>query len=556
LHRFVPLAQVVTGLPRRITQRASVEGISALALLRAGAFGIEPPQRLLRVLHTFQERGPAGAALAVATQRHGTRTAIIDERGCVSFQELDEQSGRLAAALLLHGQATITPEAGESIGILCRNHIGMFVALFAAAKLGARTVLLNTDFGAAQLADVCEREQVGLIVHDEEFEAAVAACRPARGTVLAWTDRPRADSIEALVESSRSAKVPRPKYSQRIVLLTSGTTGTPKGAAREFGLSLAIPGGYLAKIPLRSQENVLIAVPVFHAWGLLSSLIALGLADTLVLQRRTTTAELADQLQRFGCDTLITVPILLSRLLRELERAPRELAALRVVAVSGSALSPDLARRAREALGEVLYNLYGSTEVAYATIATPADLAAAPGSAGRPPPGTSVRILDGRGKNLPRGRSGRIFVGSTLQFGGYTGGGGKERVGGLMSTGDVGHLDRQGRLWIEGRDDDMIVSGGENVFPGEVENLLNAHPGIAEAAVAGVQDAEFGSRLRAFVVAETGASLDGAPLDEDAVKAYVKAHLARYKVPREVRFVDTLPRNQAGKVVRHRLPRD
>jgi fatty-acyl-CoA synthase len=243
------------------------------------------------------------------------------------------------------------------------------------------------------------------------------------------------------------------------------------------------------------------------------------------------------------------VPILLSRLLTELAEHPRELPGLRLVAVSGSALSPELVDRCRRQLGEVLYNLYGSTEVAYASIATPVDLAEAPGSVGRPPYGVTVKILDDDGTPLPAGRPGRIFVGSGLQFGGYTGGGSKQQLDGLMATGDVGHLDEAGRLWIDGRDDEMIVSGGENVFPGEVEELLSAHPEIAEAAVIPVPDPDFGHRLRAFVVPAGEASLDA-----DQVRSYVKQHLARYKVPRDVRFLDALPRNPAGKVVKRELP--
>jgi fatty-acyl-CoA synthase len=547
--RSLPLAaDQLVRLPAKLATRAGVETASALALLRAGAVGLQPPHRLLRVLRDFQTRGPAGAALSYACQRQPARPAIIDERGSISFAELDDRSTRLAAALRRRGFAD-----GDSLGILCRNHRGIFDALFAAAKLGARTVLLNTDFAGPQLADVCQRERIDLLIHDEEFAANLGRHAPRLGTVLGWTESAgSADSIEALLASpAADQRLDRPARGQRIVLLTSGTTGAPKGAAREFGTSLAIPGGYLSRIALRSRQNVFVAVPVFHAWGLLSAVIALGLADTLVLRRRPDIAEVADALQRFDCDALITVPILLSRLLTELQSRPRELPALRLVAVSGSALTPDLIERCRRQLGEVLYNLYGSTEVAYASIATPADLAAAPGSVGRPPYGVTVKILDADDRPVPTGRPGRIFVGSSLQFGGYTGGGSKQQVGRLMATGDLGHLDADGRLWIDGRDDEMIVSGGENVFPGEVEELLSAHPQIAEAAVLPVPDAEFGQRLRAFVVPAGDARLDA-----EQVRDYVKQHLARYKVPRDVRFLDALPRNQAGKVVKRELPDD
>jgi fatty-acyl-CoA synthase len=530
-----------------LTSRAATEAASAVSLLRAGAFGLEPPQRLLYTLQAMYRTGPLGAALTIAHQRRPTATAIIDERGELSFAELADRSDRLAVALLARGF-----RPGDGIGILCRNHRGIFDALFAAAKLGARTVLLNTDFGGPQLADVCQREQVSLLVHDEEFSAAAADGRPALGSLLAWTDGPPPpDSLEGLLGSTTTGRPPAPEHSQRIVLLTSGTTGTPKGAARDFGLSLAIPGGYLSKIELRAERPVYVSVPVFHAWGLLSCIVALALADTLVLARRTEPAELVRSLAEQHCDALITVPVLLGRLIGLLESQPHPLPELRVVAVSGSALPAELARRTRAVLGDVLHNLYGSTEVAYASIATPADLAAAPGTVGRPPIGTTVRLLDDDGRPVPRGQRGRIFVGNSFQFGDYTGGGSKQRIGGLMATGDIGHLDAAGRLFVDGRDDDMIVSGGENVYPGEVEELLLGHPQIVDAAVLPVPDPDFGQRLRAFVVRAPGSELDA-----DAVRDYVKARLARFKVPRDVLFRDSVPRNPAGKVARQQLPVD
>jgi fatty-acyl-CoA synthase len=201
-----------------------------------------------------------------------------------------------------------------------------------------------------------------------------------------------------------------------------------------------------------------------------------------------------------------------------------------------------------DTFGDVLYNLYGSTEVAWATIATPEDLRAAPGTAGRPPLGTVVRLLDSKGHEVGPGEGGRIFVANEMMFDGYTGGGGKEIVRGLMSTGDVGHFDENGRLFVDGRDDEMIVSGGENVFPREVEDLLADHAEIEEAAVVGVSDQQFGQRLRAFVVLRAGAELS-----EEIVQGYVKANLARYKVPREVVFLAELPRNATGKVLKRVL---
>jgi fatty-acyl-CoA synthase len=202
-----------------------------------------------------------------------------------------------------------------------------------------------------------------------------------------------------------------------------------------------------------------------------------------------------------------------------------------------------------DTFGEVLYNLYGSTEVAWASIASPRQLRAAPGTAGTPPHGTRLRLIDGEGREVrDRERTGRIFVSNEMVMDGYTTGDGRTVLDGLIATGDVGHLDSEGRLFVSGRDDEMIISGGENVFPREVEDLLAEHPAIADVAVVGVEDREFGQRLRAFVVLEPGTELDG-----DAVRSHVRDNLARFKVPRDVLFVEDLPRTATGKVIKRVL---
>jgi fatty-acyl-CoA synthase len=529
-------------------ERASMEARFAAILLQARGAGVAltPPHRLLGTLRDLEAYGPVGAAISLAAASYGDHPAIIDEAKQVTFTELDERSNALANALREKGLT-----ANDGLGILARNHCGLFESILAGAKIGARTLLLNTDFAGPQLADVCKREDVTALIHDEEFTKVADSFEPSSGKYVAWVDgKHKETSIDRLIESASTARPPRPKSKQRIVLLTSGTTGTPKGAARDMALSLALPGGYLSKIPLRSGRKIVLSAPAFHAWGLLSSMLSLGLGNTIVTARKTDPKFTLNALEEHKADALITVPVLLSRLM-ELgdEIGKRDLDALRVIAVSGSALSAELATNTMDLLGDVVYNLYGSTEVAYATIATPEDMRTAPGTVGRPPTGTTIKLLDENGKEVGQGDSGRIFVGSSMQFEGYTGGGSKEVVSGLMSTGDVGHFDDDGRLFVDGRDDDMIVSGGENVFPAEVEELLASHDSVTEAAVVGVDDEKYGKRLRAYVVLN-----DGASLDEDGVKAYVKENLARYKVPRDVTFIDELPRNPAGKVMKRKLP--
>jgi len=289
---------------------------------------------------------------------------------------------------------------------------------------------------------------------------------------------------------------------------------------------------------------------MFHALGYLHGTLAMFFGSTLVLRRRFKPATVLDDLETHKVTGIVVVPVMLSRILDQLEKtSPKpDLSNLRIVFVSGSQLGAELAGRAMKDLGPVVYNMYGSTEVAFATIADPGDLQHNPATVGQVVKGVKVRILDDNGHELPQGEVGRIFVGNFFPFEGYTGGGGKQIIDGLLSSGDVGYFDERGLLYVSGRDDEMIVSGGENVFPAEVEDLISGHPEVIEATALGVEDKEWGARLRAFVVKK-----EGSAVDEDTIKVYVKEHLARYKVPREVVFLDELPRNPTGKILKREL---
>jgi fatty-acyl-CoA synthase len=423
--------------------------------------------------------------------------------------------------------------------------------MFAAAKCGARVILLNTSFAGPQIREVAEREGTDLLVYDDEYSEILEGIDdPPRGRWRAWTDEPGDDTLDALIEQGDPSDPPRAGTAPRLTILTSGTTGTPKGAPRGEPRSLALIGGLLSKVPFKAREVTELCVPMFHALGFAQAVIGIGLGSTLVIRRRFDPEETLDSLERHRATAMVMVPVMLQRTL-ELgpdEIARHDLSSLRVIFLSGSKLPAEVALRALDAFGPVIYNLYGSTEVAYATIATPEDLEVDASSVGKVVRGSVVKIVDEDGQEVAPGESGRIFVGNLSQFEGYTGGGSKEELGGLISSGDVGHFDEDGRLYIDGRDDEMIVSGGENVFPAEVEELLAHHEAIADAAAVGVDDEKFGQRLKAFVVVR-----DGQSLTEDEVKAYVKDNLANYKVPREVVFIDELPRNATGKVLKREL---
>ncbi|HEY0888273.1 MAG TPA: AMP-binding protein [Nocardioides sp.] len=534
-------------LPRVGRALARVGAAGTAVKVIAGSGLVQPYSplviaRLLKVLHSWGT-GPAGGFATLAV-RHPDQIGVVDELGELTWRELHDRSNALARALAERGVG-----AGDGVAVMCRNHRGFVDATVAVAKLGADVLYLNTAFAAPQIAEVLEREKPKLVIHDEEFTGLLSGA-PVADRVVAWTDSDVAgDTVERLISRGDTADVRSPGRASRLIILTSGTTGTPKGAPRsEAGVDAAV--SLLSRMPLHAGWRTHIAAPLFHTWGLAHLLLAMLLGSTLVLRRRFEPEDALAVLAQERCDSFVAIPVMLQRILSlpEATRSTYDLSRVQVVASSGSALPGDLAIAWMDAFGDRLYNIYGSTEVAYASIATPDDLRAAPTSAGKPPWGTVVRILDEHGREVPVGTSGRIFVGNSLLMEGYTGGGTKEVVDGLMSTGDVGRFDREGRLYVEGRDDEMIVSGGENVFPKEVEDCLARHPAVVEAAAVGVEDAEFGKRLRAFVVVRSGADVTDADL-----KDWVRENLARYKVPREFVVLDELPRNATGKVLKRDL---
>ena len=536
-------------LTRKLS-RLPVEARALMTIVSSGMVGPERVDRLWAMYRALDRYGPLGAPVTVAAIRYGDRTGLVDEAGSLTFNELDRRSNAVANALRARG---IGP--GTAVGVLCRNHRGMFDASFGALKTGARVLYLNTDFAAPQAKEVCAREGVEAVVYDEEFSAVVSKVDAPKGRFTAWCDDPRAGTADApdldsLIRTGNLEPPPPPGTAGTVIILTSGTTGTPKGANRSQPRSMAPGAAILSRIPFKARDVTYMAPPVYHAWGLGISTLSIGMGSTLVMRRRFDPEKVLVSMAEHRCTTLTVIPVLLSRLveLGQDRISSFDLSSLRIVASSGSQLSASLAKRATDAFGEVVYNLYGSTEVAWATIATPEDLREAPGCAGKPPLGTVVRIYDEKDRAVPAGSTGRIFVGSGMEFGGYTGGGTKETIDGLMSTGDVGHFDPNGRLWVDGREDEMIVSGGENVFPREVEELLSGHDAISDVAAVGVEDEEFGHRLRVFVVKRAGKEIGA-----DEIKAYVRSNLARYKVPRDVVFVEELPRNPSGKILKREL---
>jgi acyl-CoA synthetase (AMP-forming)/AMP-acid ligase II len=531
----------VTSSPTLLGRLGSA-GMTLRTLGRAGVIRPYSPATLAKLAKALKEwgTGPAGGFIALATQ-NPDRVGIVDELGQLTNREIHLRSNALA-----RGLAGFGVKEGDSVAIMCRNHRGFVDALVAVSKLGADALLLNTAFAGPQLVDVMEREGPRVVIHDEEFTELLSRAEVTE-RVLAWADGEAEDSLEQLIAGHDDADLDPPQRHSRVVILTSGTTGTPKGAPRnEAGIDAAV--SLLSRLPLRYGWKTHIAAPLFHTWGFAHFALAMLLGSTVVLRRRFDPEDCLRTVEEQRCDSVVVIPVMLQRILAMEEQtlARYSLDTVQVVAASGSALPGSLATSWMDHFGDHLYNIYGSTEVAYASVATPEDLREAPSSAGRPPHATVVKIFDEDDQPVPDGRTGRIFVGNGMLFEGYTGGGSKDMIDGLMSSGDVGRFGEDGRLYVEGRDDDMIVSGGENVFPQEVEDCLVGHDAVTEAAAVGVDDDDFGKRLRAFVATKGDVS-------EDDLKQHVKDHLARYKVPREIVFLDELPRNATGKVLKRDL---
>ncbi|QZH64195.1 AMP-binding protein [Mycolicibacterium farcinogenes] len=503
----------------------------------------------IRQAKLVRQFGGFAAVIESAAGRDPNAIAVTDEWGDVTFAQLNDRVNALARAWNSRGIG-----AGSVIAALCRDHRGLVTILAAAGKVGAQLLLMNTGFAKPQLADVATREKVNVLVYDEEFTDLVSAIDPGVRRFLAWTDECSSGdiegSLEGLIAHTSPAPVAAPAKPGGMTLLTSGTTGTPKGAPRGKTSPL-FSAQLLDRVPRRRGQTCMLAAPMFHGTGLGQAVLSLALGNRLVLRRKFNPEETLRAVQNHGCDVLVVVPTMLQRILA-LPKDVRDCydtSSLKIIFVSGSAMPPDLVERTLDEFGPVLYNLYGSTELAVMTVAMPEDLLHDPRTAGRPPVGCAVRLYDEAGRQITEpGVIGRVFAGSDVSFAGYTDGRTKESIDGLQSSGDVGHFDATGRLYIDGRDDDMVICGGENVYPLEVENLITSHPEVDEVAVIGVSDDDFGQRLNAYVVL-----VDGANLAADDIKDYVRANLARYKIPRDVEFLTKLPRNATGKVLRGEL---
>jgi len=521
-------------------------------LRRAGMIAPMRPDRYLKMAAAMRREGMGiTVGFASAAQRCPDRPGLVDELGTLTWRQLDERTNALAAALQKLPR-------GRCVAIMCRNHRGFVEALVAGNRIGSDIVLLNTSFAGPALAEVVNREGVDTVIYDDEFTATVdraLADKPDATRILAWTLGQHELTAEKLIAEHTGQQPERTGRKSRMILLTSGTTGTPKGANQSGGnAGIGTLKAILDRTPWRAEEPIVIVAPMFHAWGFSQLVFAASMACTVVTRRKFDPEATLDLIDRHQATGLAVVPVMFDRIM-DLPGEVRNrysCKSLRFAAASGSRMRPDVVAGFMDQFGDVIYNNYNATEAGMIATATPEDLRAAPDTAGRPAGGTEIRILDPEFNEVPTGEVGSIYVRNDTQFDGYTSGATKDFHAGFMSSGDVGYLDEAGRLFVVGRDDEMIVSGGENVYPIEVERTLAAHSDVAEAAVIGVDDEQYGQRLAAFVVLEPGAQLDKGAAPE-TLKQHVRENLANYKVPREISVLDELPRGNTGKILRAEL---
>ncbi|WP_082957822.1 AMP-binding protein [Mycobacterium sp. E802] len=503
-------------------QRAAESGQAVRRLAATGVLDLTDLKSTVRAAKLAPVYGPQATMAIQGAHRFPTLPAIVDERGTLTYQQVDDQSWALA-----HGLQSLGVAEGSVVGVLCRDHRGLAVAMAACGKLGARMVLMNTGFAKPQFAQVCEREKVSVMLHDSEFLGLLDALPTDLPRVVTWVDDGAelpagAHTLDELVAANSTAPLPAPTTAGGSVILTSGTTGLPKGAPRGSVSPLAT-AQLIDRIPFPRKGTMVIVSPIFHSTGWATYGVGAALGNKIVTARRFNAEGTLKLIAEHSADMLVAVPTMLHRMV---ELGPDVIAkydtsSLKVILIAGSALSPELSTRVQDTFGDVLYNMYGSTECAIASVATPAELRAAPGTAGRAPVTCEVVLYDEHDQRVHgRNRRGRIFIRNGAPFQGYTDGRTKQIIDGYMSSGDMGHFDDDGLLFVDGRDDDMIVSGGENVFPQEVENLLEQRDDVADVAVVGVDDVEFGKRLRAFIVSEPGATQDPADMLVDYVRVW------------------------------------
>jgi fatty-acyl-CoA synthase len=533
---------------RQVAEFANPKNIKRLR--EAGAVDIKGPLGIVAAFPWLIGRGPS---LGILSQMHsivlGNKAAIVDRNGTESWRELESRANQVARALKEQGL-----QGNDRVALLLRNGREMIEVALGTQKIGIVACPLNTWAKTKELKNTLESADPALVIYDTKHAEQVEACAT-EGMTLVFVGAEK-DAVEGSVSYEEmigdQSTFPPPPFtrdrgSPKVVIHTSGTTGTPKGAERNASAAgIGTLANLLGRVPYRRDDIVFCPAPLFHSFGLATFTFACALGSTMVLPEQFDPEESLKLIEEHQATAASFVPVMIKRIvsLDDSIKKKYDLSSLRVVLASGSAMSTELRKAAMELFGDVLYDLYGSTEIGWATIATPEDMKSKPKTVGKAVDGIEVAVFSESGDRLPEGETGELFVKSSILFEGYTSGESKDERDGYMSIGDLGYLDEDGHLFIEGRADDMVVVGGENVYPIEIEELIESLDGVDEAAVLGVKDDEYGEVLAAFVVGSAS---------QDQVQSACKKDLASYKVPKRVEILDELPRTSTGKVLKREL---
>lgn len=486
-------------------------------------------------------------------------TIIVGERSRTKTELLSR--ARRAAT----GLAGLGIRENDAVALLLRNDFAFLEATHAANAIGAYAVPLNWHASPDEIAYMLgDSKPKVLVVHADLLEPVrriipigcellvVPSADPVPPIGEANNDQDWDRWLRAHAEWERPVKPPRSSW-----IYTSGTTGRPKGVRREPATpQQAVAMRDLFQIVYGCREGMrsYVGGPLYHASPNAFARQGLALADILVLSSRFDPEELLRQIDRYRLTNLVMVPTFFVRLLKLPQDVRRkyDVSSLELVLHTGAPCPPDVKRAMIDWWGPVLVETYGGSETGIATICTSQDWLSRPGTVGRVAPGGAIKIFDEQRREQPTGVSGEIYARTPAypDFS-YHGRDDERRsveIDGLITCGDIGYLDADGYLFLNDRKRDMIISGGVNIYPAEIEGVLLSCPGIQDCAVFGIPDDEFGERIYAAVQLDAGAVLT-----EDDVRNFVRQRLAAFKVPREVVFHGTLPREESGKIFKRKL---
>jgi len=480
-------------------------------------------------------------------------TAIVDtdEGQSWTYGEFDQRVSERAEAL--RGVADV---GGGRVGLLLGTRLAFAELYFATGRLGGSAVALNVDLPAERLRSQAERADVDAVVCCRSTEPLATKLTPS-DVPLASVDEPESERAAPLRrrEPTGDREAIRLLDAERLVMFTSGTTSEPKGVRLTRGNLAASAVGSAHRLGVDADDRWLVCLPMCHMGGLAPLVRSTLYGTTTVIQREFDAEATANVMDEYDVSGVSLVPTMLTRLL---DAGWSPAASLRFVLLGGAPASRELLERCADR-GVPAYPTYGMTETAsQVATATPVESRAHPDTVGRPLRGTTVTVVDEDGDAVETGATGEVVVDGPTVTSGYLDADQTADAFGERGfhTGDLGYADDEGRLWVVGRVDDAIVTGGENVHPARVVGALRAIDGVSDAAVVGLPDEEWGERVAALVVPVESAA-DATALCPQRVRETARQRLADFAVPKTVAFTDELPRTHSGTVdrdaVRERL---